>query len=97
MRTIFAVSVLGLAVLGPVALGSGPASAAVYPWCAYYGGRLSGTNCGFVTFEQCMAAISGNGGFCNNNPLYAASTAAVVVQHQKRRYYSHHHHRHHRY
>jgi hypothetical protein len=95
MRTIFAVSVLGLAVLGPATFGNAPASAAVYPWCAYYGGRLSGTNCGFVTFEQCMAAISGNGGFCNNNPLYGAGTATVVVQHQKRRHYSYSH-RHHR-
>lgn len=39
-----------------------------YPWCAYY--AKSGANCGFVTYEQCMAALSGNGGFCNINSQY---------------------------
>jgi hypothetical protein len=33
-------------------------------WCAYYG-RQGGRNCGFHSFEQCQAAISGNGGFCS--------------------------------
>ena len=33
-------------------------------WCAYYGGQ-GGRNCGFHSFEQCQAAISGNGGFCS--------------------------------
>jgi hypothetical protein len=38
------------------------------PWCAQYGGgRGGGTNCGFYSFQQCMAAISGNGGFCTQN------------------------------
>jgi hypothetical protein len=27
-----------------------------YPWCAVYGGRGGGgTNCGFLTIEQCRA------------------------------------------
>ncbi len=38
------------------------------PWCAHYGGR-GATNCGFYSFAQCMAAISGNGGFCSRNQL----------------------------
>jgi Protein of unknown function (DUF3551) len=46
----------------------GPAKAMNYPWCGYDGG--GGTNCGFVTVEQCMASISGNGGFCNRNTQY---------------------------
>jgi len=33
-------------------------------WCAHYGGQ-GGTNCGFHSFAQCQAAISGNGGFCS--------------------------------
>jgi hypothetical protein len=43
-----------------------------YAWCAEYGGgsRGGGTNCGFVTYEQCMWAISGNGGFCRRNLFY---------------------------
>ena len=40
-----------------------------YPWCAYYG-RRDGTNCGFTTFKQCMATVSGIGGFCNINTQY---------------------------
>src|ERR1700730_3297233 len=35
------------------------------PWCAQYG--TGGTNCGFHSFEQCLAARSGNGGFCSQN------------------------------
>jgi hypothetical protein len=46
----------------------GPAKAMNYPWCGYDAG--GGTNCGFVTVEQCMASISGNGGFCNRNTQY---------------------------
>jgi hypothetical protein len=34
------------------------------PWCANYGFR---TNCGFYSFAQCMAAVSGNAGFCSRN------------------------------
>ena len=36
-------------------------------WCAQYGSP-GGTNCGFYSFEQCQAALSGNGGFCHRNP-----------------------------
>jgi len=32
------------------------AEAQNYPWCAIYSvGAVGGTNCGFITFEQCMA------------------------------------------
>jgi hypothetical protein len=32
---------------------------------------VSGTlNCGFVSLDQCRAALSGNGGSCEVNPLY---------------------------
>ncbi len=48
------------------------ASAAIeYPWCAQYGDNHGGTNCGFVTLEQCRWTISGNGGFCVQNPFYS--------------------------
>ena len=35
-------------------------------WCANYSGN-GGTNCGFYSFQQCMAAVSGAGGFCTQN------------------------------
>jgi len=42
-----------------------------YPWCAVYGGRGDGgTNCGFLTIEQCRATVSGIGGFCTPNQFY---------------------------
>jgi hypothetical protein len=48
-----------------------PAQADPYQWCAEYGGgRGGGTNCYFVTYRQCQAAISGNGGFCRQNGFY---------------------------
>jgi Protein of unknown function (DUF3551) len=39
-------------------------------WCAQYSGGGGGTNCGFYSFDQCMAAVSGNGGFCRQNGFY---------------------------
>ncbi len=42
-------------------------------WCAHYG--VPHTNCGFYSFQQCMAAISGNGGFCLPNPCSAYGSA----------------------
>ena len=39
------------------------ASADPYKWCAV-DSNGGGSNCGFVTVEQCRATISGQGGFC---------------------------------
>jgi hypothetical protein len=52
------------------------AQAQNYPWCAVYGGGRGGggQNCGFSTFEQCMATLSGMGGFCNRNTQYVPPT-----------------------
>jgi hypothetical protein len=48
-----------------------PASADPYRWCAdYSGGRGGSTNCYFMTYQQCRAAISGNGGFCRENGFF---------------------------
>jgi hypothetical protein len=48
------------------------AQAQNYPWCAYYGGGYGGggTNCGFTTREQCLATVSGIGGYCDRNTQY---------------------------
>jgi hypothetical protein len=50
----------------------GTAHADPYRWCAEYGGGRNGggSNCWFVTLQQCQAAISGNGGFCRENFYY---------------------------
>jgi hypothetical protein len=48
------------------------AQADPYPWCAEYGGRLGGgsSSCYFMTFQQCLAQVSGVGGFCRRNLFY---------------------------
>jgi hypothetical protein len=73
MRLTFLVFAI-LAV--PVALMISPARAYEtpydpYPWCAVYGGDMSGSsNCGFTTWQQCMATVSGIGGSCEPNQFY---------------------------
>ncbi len=44
------------------------AQAREYPWCARY--DWTTYNCGFVSFQQCLATVSGIGGFCEQNPRY---------------------------
>jgi Protein of unknown function (DUF3551) len=39
------------------------------PWCARYPEGAS--NCGFYTFAQCQATVSGRGGFCDRNAFEA--------------------------
>ncbi len=39
-------------------------------WCAQYSNH-GVTNCGFYSFEQCRATVSGIGGFCMRNPFTA--------------------------
>ncbi|HEY2531220.1 MAG TPA: DUF3551 domain-containing protein [Xanthobacteraceae bacterium] len=46
------------------------AEAQNYPWCAQYGTPYSDTSCGFVSFDQCMASVRGEGGFCIQNNTY---------------------------
>jgi hypothetical protein len=56
-----------------LALGAafGPsAQAQSYPWCAFYDTGDQAINCGFVSREQCMATVSGIGGFCMPNNTY---------------------------
>jgi hypothetical protein len=63
-----------LAALVALILGAAPnaAQADPYRWCAIYGGFHGGggTNCYFVTLQQCEAAVSGVGGYCRPNPFY---------------------------
>jgi hypothetical protein len=53
-----------------------PAQAQDRPWCAYYSGHFGGaSNCGFSTYEQCLATISGVGGWCQPNTMYVPPPA----------------------
>ncbi len=66
MRRILILATLGIACQF---LPATAAQAREYPWCARY--DWSTSNCGFVSFEQCLATVRGIGGICERNPRYA--------------------------
>jgi Protein of unknown function (DUF3551) len=63
MRPQTAVAVLALSGLALFYAGGARADE---QWCAHSG--HSNINCGFATFAQCQADISGLGGMCSPNP-----------------------------
>ena len=66
-------------ILAVTSLAGAPAKAQNYPWCSIYTGSMSGSkNCGFTSFEQCMANVSGIGGFCQQNDTYRPAGSAPV-------------------
>jgi hypothetical protein len=66
MRILVLGSLLGSSIALVALSLDAPAIAKEPAWCAAY--RNGSNNCGFYTYEQCMATISGIGGFCNRNP-----------------------------
>ena len=62
--------IFGVAVVAAGAGLSAVAQAQNYPWCAFYDTGDQAINCGFVSREQCMATVSGIGGFCMPNNTY---------------------------
>jgi hypothetical protein len=75
MRKLTLALAATLAALAGATAFSGSANADPYKWCAEYsGGRGGATNCYFVTFAQCRAALSGdNAGFCRRNTFYTGN------------------------
>jgi len=62
------------------------AQAQNYPWCAQYSGDMGGAmNCGFVSFDQCMATVRGIGGFCIQNNTYQPPAGPKPSRGQSRR------------
>jgi hypothetical protein len=49
-----------LGVFAAVVCFEKPAAARNNAWCAYLNFAGGGTNCGFSTFQQCLAAVSGD-------------------------------------
>jgi hypothetical protein len=66
MRTLFIAAFAALIL----SLAGGNAARADGSWCAEYFGR-GGTNCGFHSYGQCKATVSGIGGLCRPNPWVA--------------------------
>ena len=65
---------LALLVLGSL---TAPATAQTnYPWCSNFADGFGGTNCGFVSYEQCMATVRGSGGYCDKNDTYRPQAGA---------------------
>lgn len=62
--------ILASGILAALAATSAGAWAQNYPWCAYYSGSGGSRNCGFVSFQQCMATAQGAGADCRPNPQY---------------------------
>ena len=82
MRTVL----LALAICAAMAIAT-HVEAQNYPWCAYYdGGTDGGTNCGFVSFDQCMATVRGIGGFCNVNTQYQPPLVAHPANRPRHRF-----------
>ena len=67
-KHIFAAAFASMLALGAFAL-TDSAQADPYRWCAQYGSK-GARNCYFATLQQCQAAVSGNGGFCEPNGFY---------------------------
>ena len=61
-KTLFGVTVI-VVVTASMFCTVGAASADPYKWCAV-DSNSGGTDCGFVTIEQCRATITGKGGAC---------------------------------
>ena len=79
MRTILTALVLTILILEPQ-----PGQAEItYPWCGQY--AREGRNCGFSTYDQCRAAISGNGGYCIENPMYRPTAEGAFSARRFRR------------
>jgi len=66
MKFALFVSAIALVTIAAAA----PVQAQNYPWCAYWAGTGGARNCGFVSFEQCMATARGAGAFCQRNAGY---------------------------
>ena len=55
-----------------------PAEAQDYPWCTYYNFDHGGArNCGFATFQQCLAAVSGVGG--SAHPVHTTNSSRTTI------------------
>jgi hypothetical protein len=70
----FAAALAGTCLIGGSLIYPQAAQAEViYPWCIVYGGgggSDGGSNCGFVSRQQCLATASPGIGHCYANPMY---------------------------
>jgi hypothetical protein len=65
MRSLFALSAL------LIVASTAPTLAQDYPWCARTKGTGPFGDCSFYTYNQCLATVSGQQGYCIGNPRLA--------------------------
>jgi Protein of unknown function (DUF3551) len=82
MRTVTTLAVIAAAL--SLIAHAAPVQAREYPWCARY--DTWSYNCGFTTFGQCQATISGAGGICERNPRAVALDDEARPRHAKRKH-----------
>jgi hypothetical protein len=70
-QSLSARSIFICAAVGFAAFAADARTGAMAGWCALY--RTGGTNCYFTSHAQCLAAVSGIGGFCNMEPTTATA------------------------
>jgi hypothetical protein len=71
-----------LGVFAAVVCFEKPAAAQTY-YNFFHGGA---SNCGFSTFEQCLATVSGVGGSCGANPQYQGPARLYLSTRPPRRH-----------
>lgn len=88
-NAVFGIAVATAALGFCIAFSGAQASAGspVYPWCGFYNMSGGATNCYFSNRWQCEQAISGNGGYCYQNPFYAGYRAGQVGRVRRYRRY----------
>ncbi len=62
-----ALAVAAVLATGPAAQAQSPYG---YPWCAIYTNKSGAQACYYMSYEQCMATMSGIGGYCILSPYY---------------------------
>jgi hypothetical protein len=78
MRVLPAFAAIALLAL------AGTPAAAQGAWCAEDYGPNAYRNCGYYTFQQCLAGVSGVGGHCYPSP-WASQGTVVEPRKQTRR------------
>jgi hypothetical protein len=89
-------AVLAVTITASLAALASPAQARQIAWCARTSSNDFNGDCMYYTYDQCLAAISGQRGECMPNP-FATSGAEPSPRHRHHAHHrhGHHHHRHH--
>ncbi len=84
MRAVVGIVAAFFAVNGVASVQTAEAVEYNYPWCTSGAMQEYGAvNCGFSTFEQCLATARGNGQSCGPNPHYVPPMAKPAVPKRK--------------